>query len=79
MLKPTNLGDVATYVFFSMGGLFIGGESGFLTGTASAQRTISKDPEARQRIETAFRKFKADALRKQADQLDGGKGNLFGM
>jgi len=79
MLKPTTLGDVFTYLFFSTGGLFIGGESGLLTGSASAQRTISKNPEARARIETAFRKFKADALRKQADELDGGKGNLFGM
>jgi len=79
LLKPSTFGDVATYLFFSVGGLFIGGELGLLTGSASASRTITRNPESQQRIETAFRKFKADALRKQADQLDGGKGTLFGM
>jgi len=79
LLKPSTFGDVATYLFFSVGGLFIGGEVGLLSGSASASRTITRNPESRQRIETAFRKFKADALRKQADQLDGGKGTLFGM
>jgi hypothetical protein len=51
---------------------------GLLIGSTSASRTITKDPESRARIEEAFRKFKADALRKQADDLDGGKGMLFG-
>lgn len=31
------------------------------------------DPESKKRIETAFRRFRADVLRKQADALD--KGN----
>lgn len=47
-----------------------------LTGSTFAARSISSNPETRARIETAFRKFKADTLRKQADQLDGGKGTL---
>ena len=74
VLKPTTLGDVATYFFFGTGGLFLGGETGLLTGSASASRTISRDPESKARIEAAFRKFRADVLRKEADDLDGGKG-----
>jgi hypothetical protein len=33
---------------------------------------ITRNPETRERIETAFRKFRADALRQEADKLDGG-------
>ena len=73
-MKPSTLGDAAAYFFFGAGGLFLGGETGFLTGSSSASRTISKDPETRAKVETAFRKFKADVLRKEADALDGGKG-----
>jgi len=75
-LKPSTLGDVTAYFFFGAGGLFLGGETGLLTGSLSAGRTISKDPESRQRIEIAFRKFRADAYRKQADLLDQGRGEL---
>lgn len=74
LLKPSTLGDIATYVFLGTGGLFLGGETGLLTGTASVSRTISRDPDSRARIEAAFRKFRADVLRKEADDLDGGKG-----
>ena len=74
LVKPTTLGDIATYFFFSAGGLFIGGETGILTGSASASRSITRDPDSRTRIEAAFRKFRADVLRKEADDLDGGKG-----
>lgn len=74
LLKPSTLGDVATYFFFGAGGLFLGGETGLLTGSGSAAGTVSSDPESRARIETAFRKFRADVLRKEADTLDGGKG-----
>ena len=73
-MKPKALGDVATYFFFSAGGLFLGGETGLLTGSASASRTITRDLDSRARIEAAFRKFRADVLRKEADDLDGGKG-----
>ncbi|KAL9129562.1 MAG: hypothetical protein Q9217_002018 [Psora testacea] len=72
LLQPTTLGDVATYLLFSAGGLFLGGETGLLTGTYSASRTISRDPETRARIEAAFRKYRVDVLRKEADRLDGG-------
>lgn len=43
-----------------------------MTGSYSAGRTITRDPEAKARIETAFRKFRADVLRKEANFLDGG-------
>jgi hypothetical protein len=73
LVKPTVFGDVAAYLFFTAGGLFIGGETGLLTGSFSGGRIIMKDPEARARIETAFRKFRADALRLEATKLDGGQ------
>ena len=81
MLRPTTLGDVAAYTFFGFGGLFLGGETGLLTGGASAGRLISRDPESRERIETAFRRFRADILRKEADELDNRKGvaELLGL
>lgn len=37
---------------------------------------VTKDQEARDRIDKAFRNFKAEALRKEADKLDGGKSVL---
>jgi hypothetical protein len=70
LLKPTTWGDFATYFFASAGGLFLGGELGFFAGAASGSRSITKDPERRKRIENAFRKFRADVLRKEADALD---------
>jgi hypothetical protein len=45
-------------------------EAGLLGGSASASRSVAKDPERRKRVETAFRKFRADVLRKEADALD---------
>jgi hypothetical protein len=44
-----------------------------VAGSTSASRSITRDPERRKRIENAFRKFKADVLRKEADALDHGK------
>jgi hypothetical protein len=73
MLKPSTLGDVATYTLFGLAGLFVGGETGLLTGGLSAQSAIKKDPEAKKRIETAFRKFRAETLRLEADQLEKGE------
>ena len=80
-MRPSTLGDVAAYTFFGFGGLFIGGEIGVLTGGASAGKTISRDTESRERIETAFRNFRADVLRKEADALDTRKGvkELLGL
>ena len=76
LMQPSTLGDVAAYTFFSAGGLFFGGELGLLTGTYSASSTISRDPESKQRIETAFRKFRAEVLRNQASALEKGQGSL---
>jgi len=73
LVQPTIWGDLAAYFLFTAGGLFVGGETGLLTGSISAGRTITRDPEARKRIEDAFRKFRADALRQEAAKLDGGK------
>jgi hypothetical protein len=73
MLKPSTLGDIATYTLFGLGGLFVGGETGLLTGGLSAGSAIRKDPEAKRRIETAFRKFRAETLRLEADQLEKGE------
>ncbi|KAL2864385.1 uncharacterized protein BJX67DRAFT_361519 [Aspergillus lucknowensis] len=80
LLKPTTLGDFATYLFASAGGLFLGGELGFLSGAASGTSSLTKDPERKKRVEDAFRKFRADLLRKEADALDKGRsvtGELF--
>lgn len=76
LVKPTVWGDVAAYFFFTAGGLFVGGETGLVTGYFSAGRLITKDPASRERIEKAFSKFKADALRQEADKLDGGQSVL---
>ncbi|EXJ56895.1 hypothetical protein A1O7_07239 [Cladophialophora yegresii CBS 114405] len=73
LLKPTGLGDVMTYTFFSIAGVFLGGETGLLTGTWSARRTITSDPDRRERIEKAFRSFRADVLRKQLEELESGR------
>ncbi|KAF2102902.1 hypothetical protein NA57DRAFT_71886 [Rhizodiscina lignyota] len=75
-IKPSPLGDIFTYMFFGAGGLFIGGETGLLTGTLSANRTIASDPESKKRIENAFRRFRAEVLRKQAEELEKGTENL---
>jgi hypothetical protein len=76
LIKPTIWGDLAAFFLFPVGGLFVGGETGLLTGSISAGRTITKDPASRERIEKAFTRFRADALREEADKLDGGK-NVF--
>lgn len=72
LVRPSGLGDIAAYTFFSIAGLFVGGEAGFLTGSWSAKRTITSDPEAKARIEKAFRSFRADVLRKQIEELEKG-------
>ncbi|KAJ5210171.1 hypothetical protein N7491_009978 [Penicillium cf. griseofulvum] len=72
LLKPTTLGDVATYFFASVGGLLLGGELGFAGGVAKGTRTITSDPESKKRIETAFGRFRADVLRKEADAWEKG-------
>ncbi|KAK4215092.1 hypothetical protein QBC37DRAFT_419948 [Rhypophila decipiens] len=69
-LRPTRWGDAATYTAFSLGGLFLGGEMGFITGTAAASNTIMSDPDSRRRIEDAFRLFQADVMRRQLTSLE---------
>ena len=73
MLKPTTLGDIMTYTFFGLGGVFLGGEGGLLTGSWSAKRAIAQDRDSRGRIEKAFKSFRADVLRKQLEELDAGR------
>ncbi|PNS14811.1 hypothetical protein CAC42_2040 [Sphaceloma murrayae] len=75
-LKPSTLGDVATYTFFAGGGLFLGGELGLLGGGLAARRSIAKDGESRKRIEGAFRNFRVDVLKAEARLLEEGKGDL---
>jgi hypothetical protein len=57
-------------MLFGFGGLFIGGELGLLSGGAAAGRTIAKDPAQRDRIQSAFNRFRADALKHEAAQLE---------
>lgn len=79
LLKPTPLGDFATYMLLGSGGLFIGGELGLLTGSFRARQKINQDRESRERIQTAFRRFQADALRAQANLLDQQKEPSYGL
>lgn len=76
LIKPSTFGDFLTYTFFASGGILLGGELGLLIGGATAKRSITSDPETRQRIENAFRSFRADVLRKEIEQLEGGKRQL---
>lgn len=70
LLRPSGFGDVATYTLLGAGGLFFGGETGLLTGTFRARSQIGQDRESRDRIQGAFRRFQADALRTQANMLE---------
>lgn len=70
-LSPSRWGDAATYFLFSVGGLFLGGEMGLLTGTASASRTITKDPASRERIEKAFKNYRIDVLKRELQAMEG--------
>ncbi|KAI0016261.1 hypothetical protein F4780DRAFT_699785 [Xylariomycetidae sp. FL0641] len=73
LLRPSRFGDFATYFFFGLGGTILGGELGLLLGSWSASRVIGKDPERRKRVETAYRRFRADYLRKEADRVESGQ------
>jgi hypothetical protein len=75
MLRPSPAGDFAAYVFFSAGGLFIGGELGLLAGSWSARRAITDDAERKARIERAVRRYRADVLRREVQKLDAGDHN----
>lgn len=70
LMQPTKIGDISAYVFFAAGGLFIGGELGLVSGSVGAKRTITKDGESRARIERAFRRLRADVLRREIQKLE---------
>lgn len=57
--------------------MFLGGELGFLSGSASAGRTISANPESQKRIEEAFRNFQIDVLKREIDMLEGKRKGMF--
>lgn len=79
-MKPSTLGDVATYCLLGGGGIFLGGETGLLTGTFRARQQIGSDRDGRDRIQRAFRRFQADALRRQATLLEQeDKGSILGL
>lgn len=71
-VAPSSVGDFAAYFLLGMGGLFLGGETGFLTGGSIAARRVRADADRRKRVEDAYRAFKIDALRQQADELEKG-------
>ncbi|CZT15524.1 uncharacterized protein RCC_01381 [Ramularia collo-cygni] len=77
LLRPSKLGDFATYTLLGLGGVFLGGETGLLTGSFRARQQIAVDRESRERIQHAFQRFQADALRKQADALDKQAGSAW--
>lgn len=82
LLRPSRAGDVATFGFLGLGGLFMGGELGLLSGSLQARRSINQDGESRERIRNAFLRFQADALRKEAEALEknvtsGGMGGIW--
>ncbi|KAF2266676.1 hypothetical protein CC78DRAFT_122688 [Lojkania enalia] len=77
-LQPSQWADAAGFFCFSIAGLFIGGEAGFLTGTSSATRTITKDPESRKRIEKAFTNYRIDAMKQEIQRIEG-KGKTVEM
>ena len=65
------MSDAATYGAFGLGGLFLGGETGFLTGSASAATLVARDPERQKRIEHAFRRFQVDVMKREISLLEG--------
>jgi hypothetical protein len=70
LLQPTGLGDFAVYTFFGIAGLFLGGETGLLTGATSAKRKITGDPERKARIEKALKAFRIDVLKQELQILE---------
>jgi hypothetical protein len=79
-MKPSTLGDVATYCLLGGGGIFFGGETGLLAGSFRARQQIGSDRDGRDRIQRAFRRFQADALRQQAQLLENeDKGSILGL
>jgi hypothetical protein len=79
LLRPSAAGGAFTYLFYGLLGTFLGGQIGGLTGSLHAKSQIAADRDSRERIATAMRRFRADALRAQAkllDNQDSGSGYL---
>lgn len=76
LIKPTPVGDIAAYTFFSIAGIFLGGEIGLWTGVTSARRMITNDPERKARVEKAFRGFRVDVLKKEIQTLETGEADF---
>lgn len=51
----------------------LGGEVGLLTGSASASRTLMRDPESRGRTESAVRGYRVDVLRREIEEVRGAR------
>ena len=76
LARPTRMGDAAAFTFLGLGGLFLGGEMGAVTGAWGASRVLRNSSEEQQkRIEQAFRRLRADILRKEAEWVEGSRGN----
>lgn len=71
---PSTFHTLFTGFLFATAGIFIGGEIGLLTGSISAKGAITRDEASKKRIDAAFRRLKADVMRKQADMIE--KGDL---
>lgn len=71
-VAPSKAGDFAAYTLLGVGGLFLGGETGLLTGTSLAGRKIREDEARVGRVREALRRFRVDALRKEAEALEKG-------
>jgi len=54
MLQPSILGDFATYTFFSIAGVFVGGGIGALSGAAAAKRTIRRFRRPKRELRKPF-------------------------
>ncbi|KAI0001540.1 hypothetical protein F4779DRAFT_604138 [Xylariaceae sp. FL0662B] len=77
LVQPSRYGDIASYFFYGLGGTVLGGELGLLEGNWLAARTICRDDDRRKRIETAYRRFRADYLKREAARLESEDAPLF--
>lgn len=67
LLRPSRLGDFATYFLLGTGGLFLGGETGLLTGSFRARQQIAADRESGERIKIALQRFQVGAIHSLRD------------
>lgn len=77
MLKPTRLGNVATYVSFAVAGYVFSDLLGTFLGARHGDIIVKRDPERFKRIETFYRKMQAEASRKEADILELGEESII--